>query len=54
MWRASLGIPLQKVMRILVDLIEYHWAEDIDDVLLLINRLDVRTVPLGRSTLLFE
>lgn len=36
----------------LLDLIEYHWAEDIDDVLLLINRLDVRTVPLAGGTYL--
>src|SRR5690348_6765062 len=36
----------------LLDLIEYHWAEDIDDVLLLTNRLDVRTVPLAGGTYL--
>lgn len=36
----------------LLDLIEYHWVEDIDDVLLLINRLDVRTVPLAGGTYL--
>lgn len=36
----------------LLDLIEYHWAEDIDDVLLLLGRLDVRTVPLAGGTYL--
>jgi Aerobic-type carbon monoxide dehydrogenase, middle subunit CoxM/CutM homologs len=36
----------------LLDLIEYHWAEDVDDVLLLLNRLDVRTVPLAGGTYL--
>lgn len=36
----------------LLDLIEYHWAEDIDDVLLLLGRLDVKTVPLAGGTYL--
>jgi CO/xanthine dehydrogenase FAD-binding subunit len=36
----------------LLELIEYHWAEDIDDVLLLLGRLDVRTVPLAGGTYL--
>lgn len=34
----------------LLELIEYHWAEDIDDVLLLLARLDVKTVPLAGGT----
>src|SRR5690242_10550832 len=33
-------------------LVEYHWAEDIDDVLLLLGRLDVKTVPLAGGTYL--
>ena len=36
----------------LLELTEYHWAEDIDDVLLLLSRLDVRTVPLAGGTYL--
>ncbi|GER86895.1 hypothetical protein KDW_10570 [Dictyobacter vulcani] len=36
----------------LLELIEYHWAEDIDDVLLLLGRLDVKTVPLAGGTYL--
>ena len=36
----------------LLDLIEYHWAENIDDVLLLLGRLDVKTVPLAGGTYL--
>ena len=36
----------------LLELIEYHWAEDIDDVLLLLARLDVKTVPLAGGTYL--
>ncbi|GCE11585.1 FAD binding domain-containing protein [Tengunoibacter tsumagoiensis] len=34
----------------LLKLVEYHWAEDIDDVLLLLGRLDVKTVPLAGGT----
>ncbi|GAC1361976.1 MAG: hypothetical protein NVS2B12_03830 [Ktedonobacteraceae bacterium] len=36
----------------LLELMEYHWAEDIDDVLLLLGRLDVKTVPLAGGTYL--
>jgi CO/xanthine dehydrogenase FAD-binding subunit len=36
----------------LLKLVEYHWAEDIDDVLLLLGRLDVKTVPLAGGTYL--
>ncbi len=36
----------------LVKLVEYHWAEDVDDVLLLLGRLDVKTVPLAGGTYL--
>lgn len=36
----------------LLELIEYHWAENIDDVLLLLGRLDVKTVPLAGGTYL--
>lgn len=32
------------------NLTEYHWAEHIDDALLLLARLDVRTVPLAGGT----
>ncbi|HTI14517.1 MAG TPA: FAD binding domain-containing protein [Dictyobacter sp.] len=34
----------------LLELVEYHWAEDIDDVLLLLGRHDVKTVPLAGGT----
>jgi len=34
----------------LLKLVEYHWAQDIDDVLLLLGRLDVKTVPLAGGT----
>lgn len=33
-------------------LVEYHWAEHLDDVLLLLARLDVKTVPLAGGTYL--
>ncbi len=36
------------------ELIEYHWAEDIGDVLLLLGRLDVKTVPLAGGTYLLS
>ncbi len=36
----------------LLELIEYHWVEDIDDALLLLSRLDVKTVPLAGGTYL--
>jgi CO/xanthine dehydrogenase FAD-binding subunit len=34
----------------LLKLVEYHWAEHLDDVLLLLARLDVKTVPLAGGT----
>lgn len=34
----------------LLNLLEYHWAEDIDDALLLLSRTDVKTVPLAGGT----
>jgi CO/xanthine dehydrogenase FAD-binding subunit len=34
----------------LLKLVEYHWVEDIDDVLPLLGRLDVKTVPLAGGT----
>lgn len=36
----------------LTKLVEYHWAEHIDDALLLLGRLDTRTVPLAGGTYL--
>jgi len=36
----------------LLKLVEYHWAEDVADVLLLLGRLDVKTVPLAGGTYL--
>ncbi len=36
----------------LLNLVEYHWAEHIDDALLLLARLDVKTVPLAGGTYL--
>jgi CO/xanthine dehydrogenase FAD-binding subunit len=36
----------------LLNLLEYHWAEDIDDALLLLARADTRTVPLAGGTYL--
>src|SRR5579883_2782326 len=36
----------------LLNLVEYHWAEHIDDALLLLGRLDVKTVPLAGGTYL--
>jgi CO/xanthine dehydrogenase FAD-binding subunit len=36
----------------LLKLVEYHWVEDIDQVLLLLGRLDVKTVPLAGGTYL--
>ncbi len=36
----------------LLNLVEYHWAEHIDDALLLLTRLDTRTVPLAGGTYL--
>ena len=36
----------------LLKLVEYHWAEHIDDALLLLGRLDVKTVPLAGGTYL--
>jgi CO/xanthine dehydrogenase FAD-binding subunit len=34
----------------LLRLVEYHWAESVDDALLLLARLDTRTVPLAGGT----
>ncbi|HLZ61881.1 MAG TPA: FAD binding domain-containing protein [Ktedonosporobacter sp.] len=34
----------------LLKLVEYHWAEHIDDALLLLGRLDTKTVPLAGGT----
>ncbi len=36
----------------LLNLLEYHWVEDIDDALLLLARTDIRTVPLAGGTYL--
>jgi len=36
----------------LSNLIEYHWAEHLDDALLLLGRLDIKTVPLAGGTYL--
>ena len=36
----------------LLNLLEYHWAEHIDDALLLLARLNVKTVPLAGGTYL--
>src|SRR5579883_3100075 len=36
----------------LLKLVEYHWPEHIDDALLLLGRLDTKTVPLAGGTYL--
>ena len=36
----------------LLNLLEYHWAEHIDDALVLLSRTDVKTVPLAGGTYL--
>ncbi|HEV2581408.1 MAG TPA: FAD binding domain-containing protein, partial [Ktedonobacteraceae bacterium] len=36
----------------LLNLLEYHWAEDIDEALILLSRTDTRTVPLAGGTYL--
>ena len=36
----------------LLNLLEYHWAEHMDDALLLLARLDIKTVPLAGGTYL--
>lgn len=36
----------------LLKLVEYHWAEHLDDALLLLGRLDMKTVPLAGGTYL--
>jgi CO/xanthine dehydrogenase FAD-binding subunit len=36
----------------LLKLVEYHWAESIEDTLLLLARLDIKTVPLAGGTYL--
>ncbi|GCE48987.1 xanthine dehydrogenase small subunit [Thermosporothrix hazakensis] len=38
----------------LLRLVEYHWAEHLDDALLLLGRLDVKTVPLAGGTYLLN
>lgn len=34
----------------LLNLLEYHWAEQLDDALLLLSRTDIKTVPLAGGT----
>src|SRR5260370_19215687 len=41
-----------KVNKMLLNLLEYHWVEDIDDALLLLARTDTKTVPLAGGTYL--
>ena len=36
----------------LINLLEYHWAENIDEALLLLNRSDTKTLPLAGGTYL--
>lgn len=36
----------------LLNVIEYHWAEQLDDALLLLSRTDIKTVPLAGGTYL--
>jgi CO/xanthine dehydrogenase FAD-binding subunit len=36
----------------LINLLEYHWAEDLDDALILLARTDIKTVPLAGGTYL--
>lgn len=36
----------------LLNLLEYHWAEDIDDALLLLARSEIKTIPLAGGTYL--
>ncbi|MDQ6644836.1 MAG: FAD binding domain-containing protein, partial [Chloroflexota bacterium] len=36
----------------LLNLLEYHWAEHIDDALMLLSRNDIKTVPLAGGTYL--
>lgn len=36
----------------LINLLEYHWAEHIDDALMLLSRTDMKTVPLAGGTYL--
>lgn len=36
----------------LVNLLEYHWAEDLDEALILLARADIKTVPLAGGTYL--
>lgn len=38
----------------LTNLLEYHWAEDLDDALILMARTDVKTVPLAGGTYLLS
>src|SRR5262250_851064 len=48
----STGCYEQKVNKMLLNLLEYHWVENIDDALLLLARTDTRTVPLAGGTYL--
>src|SRR5437764_13908260 len=36
----------------LLNLLEYHWVEQIDDALILLSRTDMKTVPLAGGTYL--
>src|SRR5437868_12331882 len=36
----------------LINLLEYHWAEHIDEALMLLSRTDMKTVPLAGGTYL--
>lgn len=38
----------------LVNLLEYHWAEDLDEALILLARTDIKTVPLAGGTYLLS
>src|SRR5215831_20257936 len=42
----------REIKTMLLNLLEYHWAEDIDDALLLLARTDIKTVPLAGGTYL--
>src|SRR6266853_5097304 len=41
-----------EVNNMLLNLLEYHWAEHIDDALMLLSRTDVKTVALAGGTYL--
>jgi CO/xanthine dehydrogenase FAD-binding subunit len=38
----------------LLNLLEYHWSEDLDDALILLARTDIKTVPLAGGTYLLS